>query len=1108
MRRAISIAFSALLTLHSAHAGLPEANETLLHSAHSWEAHDRGDLAILALQKLVAARPDLPEALQELGELALRMGNVDIATGALDQLNTRFAGSAHTKSYALTYRLLTRDRLQLASLDRLIQMSNYQQARAEFSRLFPDGAPDGYLGIEYYSLMARIPGNWQRVLDGLQKLAARHPDDARYQFALAKHLLRDDDNAMQGIRLLQELTQRDDVRNSEVDDEISRALQDLGPNNAPIAILQDYLRRHGDDKRAQALFAQIKTRQLAEQRWWRDALLLIEPDASVSGDAQTQERLNTLRNRNEKLGDALQAWYVLDRDTGTPRNASADIVTQQWREQAKAALAQHDYAHAHLDFRIALALKQGNYEDTIALSDELIAANRDAEAGNLLATASSLASTSSWLFETQVRWLIRHQRFNEALGLLDKRATDKKYLPATRDALRADALQERAAQTIKTQPQQALQDLQTALALAPDNVWLRYRLATALADQGQAERGTAIMQAGADRLPTNVDMCYAQALYLSGIQHDDAALQAIQAVPAAQRTADMQALAERLQHAQLRRHIDALIAQERLAEAAAQLDALIAATPDSRGLRIWRAELDQRMNHPEAARDRLAQLVAEQPDDLDTRLDYVRALTNSGDLALARVQLQGVVAVAPQDDAALQMSIARRGWTLDEIIITNNAVDQVLAQQPGNAEAQLLKARVLLAQHRPADARTHLLLAEQQPSSSANDARALREALDARLQASLTSALINRHKPGDDGISKFDSTTWTNAFVKPLDYERQLTLHADALSLDAGDLPDSFKHSDIGTGYLHPNDMPSYQSNTQRGVALGAIYHSEQFTADIGTTPLGFLLTNIVGGAAWQPQFKQLDLSLGIERRALTSSVLSYAGMRDPFTGEKWGGVMSTGPYVQAGLYREQYSLSGALRAAAISGTQVQSNRQFSARLSGNRRWLTWINNELWAGLSLNYWNYQHNLENYTFGSGGYYSPQSYISLALPVEWQGKYQQWSYQLRASIAYSSNRTDQSDFFPLHTNLQQQAATQASINGDAAPVFTSSTGSGVSFAALARVERQLTSSLVLGGQFSMDRSDYYHPVELGVYLRRGFGGKTSIAIPPRGLRPYND
>ena len=80
------IALAALLFA----SGLPlsaqqwtSANEELLRSARLWEARDRGDLAVVALEKLANARPDDADVLRRLGELQLRIGDAEGAKVAL-----------------------------------------------------------------------------------------------------------------------------------------------------------------------------------------------------------------------------------------------------------------------------------------------------------------------------------------------------------------------------------------------------------------------------------------------------------------------------------------------------------------------------------------------------------------------------------------------------------------------------------------------------------------------------------------------------------------------------------------------------------------------------------------------------------------------------------------------------------------------------------------------------------------------------------------------------------------------------------------------------------------------------------------------------------------
>ena len=93
-RRLIAAAALAWWMAAAATPVLPPADEELLHNARFWEAHERGDLAQLALKKLVAARPDIPEPLLELGELDLRLNDFQAAADIESQLARRFSGSA------------------------------------------------------------------------------------------------------------------------------------------------------------------------------------------------------------------------------------------------------------------------------------------------------------------------------------------------------------------------------------------------------------------------------------------------------------------------------------------------------------------------------------------------------------------------------------------------------------------------------------------------------------------------------------------------------------------------------------------------------------------------------------------------------------------------------------------------------------------------------------------------------------------------------------------------------------------------------------------------------------------------------------------------------
>src|SRR3546814_1518141 len=87
---------------------------------------------------------------------------------------------------------------------------------------------------------------------------------------------------------------------------------------------------------------------------------------------------------------------------------------------------------------------------------------------------------------------------------------------------------------------------------------------------------------------------------------------------------------------------------------------------------------------------------------------------------------------------------------------------------------------------------------------------------------------------------------------------------------------------------------PGKQDATGVGVNVG--YGIDAFAIDLGVTPLGFNIVNPVGGISWAPTLDQnVGLKFTLEQRAVTDSVLSYAGAEDARTEDlTWGDRKST----------------------------------------------------------------------------------------------------------------------------------------------------------------------------------------------------------------------
>lgn len=1203
MDRAVSRALAGLGVLWlwaaaaTAQVSWPPANLALLHSARLWEAHDRGDLAQLALIKLVAARPDSPQALVLLGELYLRVNNFAEAAKVERELSNRFKGTAAARDFAIEYRIATRDRLQFVSTRRLFELNRAAEAKVQLERLFPGGAPQNALGIEYYLLLADTPNGLNRAYQGMTQLAAQHGDDPRYQLALIRLMLRQPQTRLAGVTMLQAILTRDDVRLEDVDKLMATGLVRLGPESAPATLLNGYLRRHSDDAEVAKLLE--RQQQLLEER----ALLAANTAATLLPTLQTR-----LAQELAKPGPS------------SPAREKA----RAWLVRSRASLQAHRDSQAATELRAALAFSRSEFEEQIAIARSLETQGAVQESGELLRDASTSAPASSWLFASQVRWLIAHAKVDEAVDLLRGRALDRKWTAESRAALLAAALDQRAGNEANGgKIAAAVADLEQAIALEPSDPWLRFRLAGIYSDQNRADDGRALMSEGVRAAPADPVMRYAQALFLASIKDYVLALDSISAIDAKSRSDGMNALYDRAKVAVARQNarrlkasgdidgaraalldVDAISAHSvdrasdlayawielgfpehgidllrpyltgtgasdakvqlvwarvlnsaddntrlsavlielkglpelsaedmaevnrlqrsldrrlvrdleregKFTEAGRRLDALLAQSPEDRELRKARGDLLLADGQPRLARDRFSILVAEDPEDLDARLSYIRALTETKEFALARLQLKAVERRDLGQDEELRMSLARRQLALGNAEAALNTLRPLLAKSPARNDALMLAARAELQQRHFARAKDYFDQAGR--SDTGSEALAARRAsreIEDRLQSNVEAGVIVRHQPGAAGMSQIDALTLPTAWQFAANYESRFTARADAVLLDAGRWSTAPAAALIGTIPTAGTTVQRFTDDTQIGLSPSVGYQSDSLSADVGASPLGFLLPKAVGGIEWTPAWHGADYTLGLARRAVTSSELSYGGLRDPITGIRWGGVVQTGPYGGVGVYREHYSVSGSLQVSELTGTRVLDNFFAGARIGGSWNFLSQADFTADIGATLNYWHYQHNLSNYTFGSGGYYSPQSYVTLALPLEINGKRLGWSYKLRFSPSFSVSQVDDSPFYPNDPALQAAASHATLPGGFGTPIFSGYHSSGFGISAYAATERQVTGWLVVGAMLSFDRTDFYHPTIGEIYFRHAFSPfATRVSSAPKPIRPYN-
>jgi tetratricopeptide (TPR) repeat protein len=275
------------------------------------------------------------------------------------------------------------------------------------------------------------------------------------------------------------------------------------------------------------------------------------------------------------------------------------------------------------------------------------------------------------------------------------------------------------------------------------------------------------------------------------------------------------------------------------------------------------------------------------------------------------------------------------------------------------------------------------------------------------------------------------------------------------------------------------------------GVALGVAYMRDSLTIDVGSTPIGFPIENYVGGVEIAPMIGDgVRLRLIGERRAVTDSLLSWAGRRDPTSGTIWGGVTRTGGRAQLEFNAGDMNFYIAGGYYTFDGDGVAENSRIEAGAGFQFPLWSSTTQEIISGLDIVYFAYDTNLRYQTLGHGGYYSPQSFIAASIPVDWRGRSGNFYWRLGGSLGVSAFTEDAVAIFPNNAALQQGLVTRAATESGVATTYAGQSKTGVNAGLRGDLEYMVTPQLRIGGTIRFDQAADWNEARGLLYARYRF------------------
>ncbi len=1145
-----------------------EQRQWLLDQVRRGEALHRDDLVRDALGRLQLLEPRNPDVLLAALSLALREKNSTDAEQLSARISAIAPGSLQARQARRLLELQQPERVRQLQQARLLAVTGRnEEALAAYEQLFAGEPPSLELALDYWRVRGNLPGQRPEAIRQLQQLDRQYPGSAGLRQTLAGWLFAENRDR-EALALLDQLSRDPGARDAAAQREFDY-LSGQAVSAASAAAWQAFLQRYpASPLQAQASETLQQQRKLLADPSWqagRRGLALLDKGRNAEAEAQLRRALRQYpddASLQGALGYALMRQSRYEDANAAFRAASAKEQDTYWISQWKdlesssqywALLGKGERALQAKDLRAARAFYQQARQQRpkeeyalLGLADVSLAEGDTAAAERQFLQVRRMAPDN----ESAVRGLVRvyqAQSPDKARAYLDSLPLRQQaQFASLRRSLELARLRQQGDQAMQREDWAAAsQMLGQATALAPDEPWLVYQLANSLRHLGRTAEADAAFARIVQRQPGDPSTRYAHGLFLESSDRDALALDSLGAVPQGAWNADMHALEQRIRRRMTLASAQQLQAQGRTAEATRLLEAGLArgegSTDDLMLLADWAAANGE----PGKARGYYQRVLAVQPGQPQARLGVIESAVAEGNLAQARHMLAVQVPQLAADDSNAQRRLAAVWVALGEHDQAARMLDQIAAQQArpdpllrrdaarlvaqddpqraldlyaaAMADAQLLQRTAVS----PRDDRA-LTLASREQDDDDWLARSLRSDVDALYRQRNTHVTLMhdygwREDDGTPGTSEL-STQSTLLHVDTPWQDGTAFARVERIGMDAG----SFEQNDQ-RGYTPDfgscqfvgrtadgKSLPACDggSQTADGSVLALGWQGSRWAFDLGATQ-GYAINNWLGGATVNGDLGQVGWSLTASRRPMSNSLLSFAGARDPGTGVRWGGVTANGATL--GLSWDQGGDNGVWASLGhhwLYGKNVADNQRTRAMAGWYHRVVEKADERVRVGLTLMHWRHDKDLGGYSLGQGGYYSPQRYTSVGVPVSYAWRNYDWSVLLEGSVSWSQAHSGRSRLYPdAHVNRKVLAQYDVGSNIDAMNDASDSSGLGYRLRGL--FERRLSDHWVLGAGFDWQHSDDYAPSHGMLYLRYLFEPwRGNLALPVTPLEPYSE
>ncbi|HCR0856744.1 TPA: cellulose biosynthesis protein BcsC [Enterobacter hormaechei] len=1128
----------------------------LLEQVRLGESTQREDLVRQSLYRLELIDPNNPDVIAARFRYLLRQGDTAGAQKELDRLKGMAPDSSAYQSSRTTMLLSTPDGRQALQQARLLATTGHtQEAIAAYDKLFDGKPPSGDIATEYWNVVAKEPARRNLAINQLKKINASSPGNVPLQSSLAQ-LLFQSGRRDEGFAVLQEMAKSNNGR-SQASDMWYQQIKDQPASSASVTALQQYLSVFSDGDNVTAARAQLEAqqKQLADPAFRAKAEGLAAVDAGQGSKAVTElqkavsanhadsEAVGALGQAYSQKGDRARAVAQFEKaialDPQSDNRGKWDSllkVNRYWLliQQGDNALKANNTAQAERYYQQARNIDNTDSYAVLGLGDAAAARKDNDAAERYYRQALRMDSGNS----NAVRGLANIYRaqspqkatqFIQSLSASQRRSIDDIERSLTNEQLSAQAEQLES----EGKYAQAAEIQRRRLALTPGDVWITYRLSRDLYSAGQRSQADNLMRQLAGQKPGDPDQVYASGLYLSGNDQDRAALAHLNTLPRDKWNGNIQALADRLQSNQV------LETANRLRDSGKEQEAetLLRQQPPSTRIDLTLADWAEQRGDHEAAKTAYNTVLQREPQNEDAILGLTEVSLAQGNKDAARTALAKLPAAQNGEPLSINMQrrLAMAQAGLGDPAAAEKTFNAILPQaksQPPSMESALVMrdaARFQAQNGQPQqaldtwkDAMVSSGITTTRPTDNDSFTRLTRndekddwlkrgvrsDAGDLYRQQDLNVTLQHDYwgSSGTGGYSDLKAHTTMLQVDAPLS-DGRMFFRSDLVNMNAGSFATDNGTYDPTWGTCAETPCHGSTNQSANGASVAVGWQNKTWAWDIGTTPMGFDVVDVVGSLSYSNDLGPIGYTLNAHRRPISSSVLAFAGQKDPNTDTTWGGVRATGGGVSMSYDKgEANGIWSSLSADSLTGKNVEDNWRVRWMTGYYYKLINQNNERLTVGVSNMLWHYDKDLSGYSLGQGGYYSPQEYVSFALPVNWRKRTENWSWELGGSVSWSHSKTKDVMRYPLQGLIPDNEPGRYTDKG---VMETGSSSSGTGYTARAIVERRVTSNWFVGLGVDIQEAKDYTPSHALLYVRYSAAGwQGDMDLPPEPLVPYAD